>query len=67
MEDVYKRQGLPSTQSAYMGVGQTYLIQFAIKIVIAVVLLIFYPKVSEKNNRKWTIVAVSYTHLICGI
>ena len=50
--------GLPSTQSAYMGVGQTYLIQVAIKIVIAVVLLIFYPKVSEKNNRKWTIVAI---------
>ena len=41
--------GLPSTQSAYMGVDQTYLIQVAIKIVIAVVLLIFYPKVSEKK------------------
>ena len=50
--------GLPSTQSAYMGVDQTYLIQVAIKIVIAVVLLIFYPKVSGKNNRKWTIIAI---------
>lgn len=47
--------GLPSTATTYEGVPPIYLLQVVIKMVIALILLLWYPKLNEKIKKKWMI------------
>lgn len=48
--------GLPSTMTIYEGVPPTYFLQVVIKMVIALILLLWYPKLNEKIKKKWLII-----------
>ena len=62
--------GLPPTNNTYEGVSPIYLIQSAIKIIIAIALLIFYSKINEKIKKKFitiiSIIIVAIIALIIG-
>ena len=63
--------GLPRTNSTYEGISPIYLIQSAIKIIIAIALLIFYSKINEKIKKKSitiiSIIIVAIIALIIGV
>lgn len=44
--------GLPSTMTTYEGVPPIYLLQVVIKMVIALILLLWYPKLNEKDQKE---------------